>query len=92
MKGGIRISKELFKMANEELDEICLELENKAFVKMVALQKLINKSQPMKINKIDLSKDYYFIEYRCPECESELEYQEQQYCDACGQALDWSED
>ena len=54
------------------------------------LKELVERATPKKITQTDKNVEYY-IEYRCPNCESGVEYNEQQFCDVCGQALDWGD-
>lgn len=52
-----------------------------------ALQELVDKETPKKVKPFPNS---FFIKI-CPNCGSTLEIK-RNYCDECGQALDWSKD
>lgn len=57
---------------------------------VVVLQKLVNKETPMKVT------DIHIDEFYCPKCHSEISHDisniyHPQYCEECGQRLDWSD-
>ena len=55
-----------------------------------ALRELVQKATPKKPNdRYWFIKDYMIG--RCPNCNEECDW-EMEYCNHCGQALDWSED
>lgn len=60
-----------------------LQLEHEKFV-LEALEKQMPKKPVIPFDSINR-------EYECPKCPHRV-YKTQQYCDKCGQALDWSEE
>jgi len=88
--------KELWKNAEEELDIICMELENHAIAKMTSLQRLIEKNKPMKVKHNDSSIVYSKGTGDCPFCGKSVDKDdiegEWNYCPYCGQKLDWSDE
>lgn len=82
-------------MTNEEAREVLLNLMTNEtlvtevyeafYTAVVALEKQI----PKKASEKELQTEtWYHVWYQCPICSEDLS--SNQYCDNCGQAIDWS--
>ena len=91
-----------------QLIESCLEYDKdmsenpEAYENAIRLAKeVFGKQDPMKVTgrKSTYPNEYgvTMVEIKCPNCESFIEFEslrcyEPEYCDECGQKLDWTED
>lgn len=68
-----------------KVDIDCISETNEA---LYVIQKLVDKSTSKKPVIIDSPADY---NERCPNCNERVDvFQDQRFCNNCGQALDWN--